>query len=64
MEGNYYYISPRKGDIVMEDDLETPLGEVESQIVTQLMHSVAILTSKINPKKCTNNRGGFVNGNY
>lgn len=52
----------RRGDIVMADDLEKPLGELESHLATQLMKAVATLSAS-NATKRAKNRGGAADGN-
>ena len=47
----------RRGDVAAADDLDGPLGELESHMTTQLMKAVATLSAS-NPTKRTNGKGG------
>lgn len=47
----------KRGEVVAADELENPMGEMESHMATQLMKAVATLTAS-NATKRAKNRGG------
>ena len=47
----------RRGDVAAADDLDGPLGELESHMTAQLMKAVATLSAS-NATKRANGKGG------